>query len=259
MKGAEFISRYAGPGDYTGGAVKLSAGMQGRDIYRLANQQNPKVVVVGGECPTVGFSGGYIQGGGHGPLATFFGMAADHALSFDLVTADGQYVCYVCANAKENPDLFWALKGGGPGTFGVVTSVTVKTFAELPVAGAIININSTHTTDSALFWKAVDAFHGLANHYVDHGIFVYYELMELRLHIQPIVAPNMTAAQLTEVLKPLFDKLDTLRVPYSTSTKEFSNFLTYISICSKTRTLATTPLLVVASLLARILKRTNQL
>ena len=221
MKGAEFTTRYAGPGGYSGGAVKLGAGMQGGEIYKLANQQNPKVVVVGGECPTVGFAGGYLQGGGHGPLSTFFGMAADHALSFDVVTADGQYVC---ANANENPDLFWALKGGGPATFGVVTSVTVKTFAEVPAAGTIININSTHTNDSALFWKAVDAFHGLANHYVDHGIYAYYELMELRLHIQPFVAPNMTPAQLTQVLNPLFEKLDALQIPYSTVTKGFSTF-----------------------------------
>lgn len=51
MKSADFTTCYTGPGGYSGGAVKLGAGMQGREIYRLANQQNPKVVVVGGECP----------------------------------------------------------------------------------------------------------------------------------------------------------------------------------------------------------------
>lgn len=148
-------------------------------------------------------------------------MAADHALAFEVITAEGKYAT---ANEKENADLFWALKGGGPATFAVVTSVTVKTFPEIKTAGTIININSTHTRDSALFWKAVDAFHGLANHYVDHGIFVYYELMELRLHIQPFVAPNMNAEQLRKVLKPLFEKLDALKVPYDTTTKEFNTF-----------------------------------
>ena len=148
-------------------------------------------------------------------------MAADQALSFDVITADGNYVT---ANAKSNADLFWALKGGGPSTFGIVTSVTVKTFPETIAAGTIIDINSTHTTDSELFWKAVEAFHELSNLYVDNGMFVYYELMELRLHIKPFVAPNMDAKKLKATLKPLFDRLDALAVPYDTSTKEFNTF-----------------------------------
>lgn len=77
-------------------------------------------------------------------------MAADQALSFDVITADG---VYRTANARENPDLFWALKGGGPSTFAAVLSVTVKTFPETPSAGVILRINSTHTNDTELFWK----------------------------------------------------------------------------------------------------------
>lgn len=221
FKEKTIISSWSGPGDYNGGAVKVGAGVQGRELYRFLNQQNPPVVVVGGECPTVGFSGGYIQGGGHGPLSTLKGMAADHALEFEMVTADGETVT---ANAAENSDLFWALKGGGPATFGIVTSVTVKTHEELPVAGAFLNINSTHTQDSDLFWQAVDAFHGLANLYVDNDMFVYYELSELRLHIQPFTAPNMNKAELEEALAPLYEKLDGLGVAYDTGVKEFDTF-----------------------------------
>ena len=58
---------------------------------------------------------------------------ADQALSFEAITADGDYVT---ANAQENPDLFWALRGGGPSTFAVLISVTVKTFPEVPSAAA---------------------------------------------------------------------------------------------------------------------------
>jgi hypothetical protein len=221
FKDKKFIKSWTGPGDYTGGAVKVGAGVQGRELYTFLNQQNPPVVAVGGECPTVGFAGGYIQGGGHGPLSTLKGMAADHALEFEMITSKGEVVT---ANAAENPDLFWALKGGGPATFGIVTSVTVKTHEELPVAGAFLDVNFTHTTDSDLFWKAADAFHGLANHYVDNDMFVYYELSELRLHIQPFTAPNKNAAQLKEALQPLYEKLDNLGVNYSTGIKEFDTF-----------------------------------
>lgn len=96
-------------------------------------------------------------------MTTYHGMAADQVLAFDVITASGDLIK---ANPDSNPDLFWALKGGGP-TFGIITSVTVKTFPELPCAGTIIDINSTHTTDPAVFWKGVDIFHSLSNHYVD--------------------------------------------------------------------------------------------
>jgi FAD/FMN-containing dehydrogenase len=221
FKSMEIIKSYTGPGGYTGGAVKVGSGVQGRELYRFLNQQSPPLVVVGGECPTVGFSGGYIQGGGHGPLTTKLGMAADHALEFEVVTTSGEYVT---ANAKENPDLFWALKGGGGATFGIVTSVTVKTFPEQKTAGAFLDINSTHGNSLETFWKAADAFHGLANHYVDNGMFVYYELMVQRLHIQPFTAPDLNAEELNKVLEPLFEKLDNLGVNYTTGTKEFDTF-----------------------------------
>jgi len=93
FKDVAFTTQYTGPGGYQGGAVTVGAGIQLRDLYRLANKQRPPVVVIGGECPvsllicvhepllmigrgqqTVGLAGGYIQGGGHGPMATFYGM-----------------------------------------------------------------------------------------------------------------------------------------------------------------------------------------
>jgi len=137
------------------------------------------------------------------------------------VTASGEFVT---ANSVENPDLFWALKGGGPSTFGVVVELTVKTFPEVPSAGIILNINATHTTDMELFWKGVAAVHDLSNHWIDHGMFVYFELFAGRFHVQPIVGPNMTAAQITEVAKPMFDALHSQGVPYSSVTKEFPTF-----------------------------------
>ena len=82
--------------------------------------------VQGGGCLTVGVAG-IILGGGFGSFSKAYGTAAASLIEAEVVTADGEVKI---ANACSNPDLFWALKGGGGG-FGIVTRVTVRTH-ELP-------------------------------------------------------------------------------------------------------------------------------
>ncbi|WMX47749.1 FAD-binding oxidoreductase [Streptomyces roseicoloratus] len=79
------------------------------------------VAVTGGRASTTGV-GGFTLGGGSGWLERKFGLACDNLLSLDLITAEGKHVH---TDAEENPDLFWALHGGG-GNFGVVTSMTLR-------------------------------------------------------------------------------------------------------------------------------------
>ena len=78
--------------------------------------------VQGGGCLTVGVAG-LVLGGGFGSFSKAYGTAAASLLEAEIVTADGEVRI---ANACSNPDLFWALKGGGGG-FGVVTRVTLRT------------------------------------------------------------------------------------------------------------------------------------
>ncbi|KAJ3041278.1 hypothetical protein HDV00_009672 [Rhizophlyctis rosea] len=78
----------------------------------------------GGTCPTVGL-GGFVAGGGYGMHARSQGLGADNVISMDIVLADGRLVT---ADARHNSDLFWAMRGGGSGSFGIMTSLTVRLY-----------------------------------------------------------------------------------------------------------------------------------
>ncbi len=104
-------------------ALTVSAGTRWLEAYRKAVVENGRYVQ-GGGCTSVGAAGGFIQGGGYGSFSKKFGIAASHILQAEIITSDGQIRI---ANRCQNQDLFWALKGGGGGTFGVVSHLTIKT------------------------------------------------------------------------------------------------------------------------------------
>ncbi|KAL2192505.1 hypothetical protein P885DRAFT_72919 [Corynascus similis CBS 632.67] len=216
-----WINSYSGPGSYRGGAVTIGAGVQGETILSKGHARNPPLVVVTGECPTVGIAGGFIQGGGHGPWTTLKGFSADNVLSFEAITASG---AYVTANERQNSDLFWALKGGGPASFAVILSVTMKTFPDIPSAGATLYINSTHTVDSDLWWNGTSIFHKWSNHFVDNGLYVYFEIFPFTFRVRPFVGIGKTKAQLQNIVQPFLDELTSRGVPFDFSIKDFPTF-----------------------------------
>lgn len=111
------------------GSVTIGPGARGN---RILDTLSPLGLQVSeGGCPTVA-AGGFLQGGGAGYLTPSVGMACDSVTKAQVVLASGRVVT---ASAHENPDLFWALRGGGGGNFGVVTAFTVKpqSFGPMPV------------------------------------------------------------------------------------------------------------------------------
>jgi FAD/FMN-containing dehydrogenase len=107
-------------------AVSVGAGAIWMHTYNAVTTHGGRYVQ-GGGCGTVGVAG-LVLGGGFGSYSKAYGTAAASLLEAEIVTADG---AVRIANACTRPDLFWALKGGGGGTFGVVTRLTLRTH-ELP-------------------------------------------------------------------------------------------------------------------------------
>src|SRR5580658_3754680 len=114
-------------------AVSCGAGAMWLHAYQAVSVEHGRYVQ-GGGCTTVGVAG-LVQGGGFGSFSKGFGSAGSHLLEAEIVTADGQV--RVVNHVKE-PELFWALKGGGGGTFGAVTRLTLATH-ELPAILGSIN------------------------------------------------------------------------------------------------------------------------
>ena len=104
------------------GLVTIGGGARNADIYAALRAN--KVAITHGRCPTVG-AAAFLLGGGIGFNMRRNGLACDHMVGTALVTADGQLRL---ADAKTNPSLFWASRGGGGGNFGVSTSFTLQTF-----------------------------------------------------------------------------------------------------------------------------------
>jgi FAD/FMN-containing dehydrogenase len=110
------------PPETSAPAITIEAGARWLEVYQEAARH--RRYVQGGGCMSVGAAGGFLQGGGFGPLSKQYGAAASNLLQARVVTADG---ALRVANACQNAGLFWALRGGGGGTFGVVTEVALKT------------------------------------------------------------------------------------------------------------------------------------
>ena len=135
-------------------AVSAGSGAMWIDLYDAVTTKAGRYVQ-GGGCTTVGVAG-LVQSGGFGSWSKGFGTAAGSLLEAEIVTADGKIRT---VNPYQDPDLFWALKGGGGGSWGVVTRVTLRTHDLPEKMGAVV---------SRIHAKSDDAYRRLLSRFFAH-------------------------------------------------------------------------------------------
>lgn len=197
------------------------------------------LAAVTGDCPSVGVAGGYLQGGGHSRLASRFGLAADQALAFEIVDADATLGAHGggggprMVDAVHEPELFWALRGGGAGAV-VVLGATVRAYADVGAARARLVFDGPPsaspreeeeqrkasmsgrregpgaTAAGAAFLEAVMTFQAHLPVLLDAGCAGQYTFGRGRFEMPLLVCYGLTAAELQRLLAPLEQSLGRL-------------------------------------------------
>lgn len=203
--------------EYTGKAIKIAAGVQGFEVLEASSAAG--LVVVTGECPTVGIAGGYTQSGGHSPLSGAFGLSAHNTLEFEVVTADGLLVT-ASPSSEDHADLFWALSGSGSGNFGVVISVTLRAHADAVTSGTTFNISQP-----GLDYPAVaNAWHALLPDLLDSGLQITYYAATSQMGVVSLTGYNHTQADLEARLAPFVDFMATQGFDLQPSYTQFESY-----------------------------------
>ncbi|KAB8241573.1 hypothetical protein BDV35DRAFT_400819 [Aspergillus flavus] len=166
---------------------------------------------------------GHTAGGGHSPLSSMYGMAADQVLAME---ANGRFIT---ASSTENSDIFWMLRGGGGSTIGVVTSLIVKALPRLPTTTVTFNFTINDAPNVDAFWKGIEAYFVNFEDFINAGTYGYYYVgasateigtddagsTDYYFRMHSVVAPNMTIAETKALLAPWYNVLDSLNITYT--------------------------------------------
>ncbi|KAH9427314.1 hypothetical protein MCOR02_012220 [Pyricularia oryzae] len=210
------------PGDpplYSGMAARVSSGLESWEMYAHMRRNNMHLAVPGDS--TVGAYGGWMLGGGHHSLASHFGLGSDQPLVLQVVTADGRFAT---ADHLDNSDLFFSLRGGGPSTYGVVTSAVVKAYPALEVSQTSVrfstsNINGSAAHKADVFWQGASAVYWFSKHATDARGTVYDNISPSGSSSFTFSAefelPNFTKGQADAWIRTLVDNLRGLGISVS--------------------------------------------
>jgi FAD/FMN-containing dehydrogenase len=183
-------------------AVTVGAGAIWAHVYAAVTTQAGGYVQ-GGGCMTVGVAG-LVQSGGFGSFSKAYGIAAGSLLQAEVVTADG---VVRIANACTNPDLFWGLKGGGGGSLGIITRLTLRVHV-LPDSFGAVNI-----TIRAVSAPAFRRLIGMIVEFYGQSLMNPHWGEQIRLHTDNVLQIQMVfqgldRSQAQAVWQPFLDSID---------------------------------------------------
>lgn len=213
--------------NWTGSAIKVGGGYQWSDVYTVAKANN--VVIVGGGAPSIGAIGGWMQGGGFGPASHHWGIGADQVLEIEIALPDGSVVA---ANPCQNSDIYTAIRGGGPSTYGVVLSATYKTFPMVGAAGHQLSFPFSPSNQSQ-FTEAIAVLYSSFPDIMDAGYtaFGFWSLTNDSLieeappgYFQNAYMMNKTLEEAQAVFSPVQEKLTALGVEFYTTWASYDTY-----------------------------------
>ncbi|OCK98398.1 FAD binding domain-containing protein [Cenococcum geophilum 1.58] len=161
-------------------AAIISAGETGFTVLTEMAKHNA-VVVVGGN-PDVGIMG-WFTGGGHGYLSSTYGMGADNLLEATIITPNGDVVT---ANACSHIELFFAIRGGGGGTYGVVIEAVMRAYPSPKSAIHNLQVGSKNSNISSEYWELMAYIHSELPRLKNGGMQGYYYM------VGPPLAPTLS-------------------------------------------------------------------
>ncbi|KIJ63429.1 hypothetical protein HYDPIDRAFT_113442, partial [Hydnomerulius pinastri MD-312] len=179
-------------------AITVEAGVQWKEAYNVAQAHGR--MMMGGTAAggSVGAAGGWFARGGYCLLSPHYGLGVDNAVQATIVISSGDHLT---VNAYSHPDLWWALRGGGGGTYGVITSVTYRTHPIVPLIAAFFSANMS---TRAVGKKVVTEFIRTLPALVDSGWSGHGYIAQSTTFAFWYLLPNTTSAQANASIDPFF-------------------------------------------------------
>lgn len=171
---------------------------------------------------------GWFTGGGHGPLSSTYGMGSDNVLEATVVLMNGTVVT---TNPCSHPELFYAIRGGGGGTYGIVTSVVMKAYPTPKTTTWSLVVMLQDPGKENEWWDLMAEFSKGMKGLKDGGMQGYYYMAGPPLAPTMILAtffnvfdkPNGTVAELFEPFKQRLDRMNGT-VGYQSNENNFPTF-----------------------------------
>jgi FAD/FMN-containing dehydrogenase len=161
-------------------------------------------------------------------LGSLHGMGADQVLEMQVVTADGQFLT---ASPTENTDLFWAIRGGGGSTFGIVTSMIVKAFKDVETTVGTLGWSvQGNNISNDTFWRGVSSYFSYFKGFTEQGLSSEWYITQTNgnptFSVAPFFAPGKTLEETQIIAAPWLADMKSLGITLSVTWSHFPSYWT---------------------------------